>query len=145
MGPRPVFIGFFDIFMLPSSVFHKNTPFGTLKIYEKLVGKWLWAQIYQFQTTYLGPRPILDRCIIIFIAKMMISLIYLSFLLNPYVKESWLYTFLIVWTVLAIAFWIALLTGALIMNSTIFAISLIGFILNLVRIHASHLVTSYGL
>ena len=38
----------------------------------------------------------------------------------------------IVWTVLAIAFWIALLTGALIMNSTIIAISLIGFILNLV-------------
>ena len=73
-----------------------------------------------------------NGCIIIFIAKMMISLIYLSFLLSPYVKESWLYTFLIVWTVLAIAFWIALLTGALIMNSTIIAISLIGFILNLV-------------
>ena len=68
LGPRPVFIGFFNIFMLPSSVFHKNTPFGTLKMYENLVGKWLWAQIYQFQTTYLGPRPILDRCFIVFIA-----------------------------------------------------------------------------
>ena len=94
----------------------------------------------------LGPRQTTLRygCIIISMVKMSASLLHLSLLGNSSVKESsWQVTFLIIWTVLAVAFWIVLLTGALIRNSTMIAISLIGLILNLVAfafIHTSFII-----
>ena len=91
------------------------------------------------KTFGLGPRQTTLRygCIIISMVKMSASLLHLPLLGNSSVKESsWQLTFLIIWTVLAVAFWIVLLTGALIRNSTMIAISLIGLILNLLA-HAS--------
>ena len=89
------------------------------------------------KTFGLGPRQTTLRygCIIISMAKMTVSLVHLPILRNYSVKE-WQFIYLIIWTVLAVAFWIVLLTGALIRNSTMIAISLIGLILNLLA-HAS--------
>ena len=96
------------------------------------------------KTFGLGPRQTTLRygCIIISMAKMTVSLLHLPILRNYSVKE-WQFIYLIIWTVLAVAFWIVLLTGALIRNSTMIAISLIGLILNLVAfafIHTSFII-----
>ena len=82
-----------------------------------------------------GPRVTSLRrgCITIFVVKMVQSLLSISYLMNEYVKETpWAFTFLIIWTVIAVAFWIVLITGAFIRNSMMIAISLIGLILNLI-------------
>ena len=83
-------------------------------------------------------------CITIFVVKMVQSLLSISYLMNEYVKETpWAFTFLIIWTVIAVAFWIVLITGACIRNSTMIAISLIGLILNLLAfafIHTSFII-----
>ena len=93
------------------------------------------------RTFGLGPRQTTLRygCIIISMAKTTVSLVHLPILRNYSVKE-WEFTFLIIWTVLAVAFWIVLLTGALIRNSTMIAISLIGLILNLLALTSMHTV-----
>ena len=81
-----------------------------------------------------GVTSLRRGCITIFLVKMVHSLFNIGTLIgSEYVKETpWALTFLIVWTVIAVAFWIVLITGACIWNSTMIAISLIGLILNLI-------------